>query len=242
MKKNRIFGMLAAAALLLGGGCSDDVADPEKNGGTNISPEDGVYMTVNFDLPTAGGTRSFTDKDNYSNSGVEIGSDAENMVSDVVIVLAKLDNSYVASAEVLPNNIMSVTSSGKTIYKSTSVFSKTDIAAYYNTDTFDEKIHVFVFCNPTLSLKKKLESAQLGDNDWYNFSGKYNATDTSPEVIWAGNSFLMSNSAIATRELPGILLDWDNYSKETTPFNLSGMNSEGLPNEVNNLAGGNVKV
>lgn len=150
--------------------------------------------------------------------------------------MPKTDYSYIASAEVTNEKITTVGTSGRT-FKSISVFSKTDIAAYYN-DDFDSKINVFVFCNPTLTLKNILKEAKLGDSDWFNKFGTYVSSDSKSEVIWAERSFLMSNSEIATRYLPSTLADWDNYSTEASPFNLSGMNSLGRPNEVDNYMGG----
>lgn len=89
MKKNPFFCMSVAATFMMSvAACSNETIEPDPNGSANISPEDGVYMTVNFDMPTAPGARSYTDGDNSSNNGVEIGKDSENHVSDIVILLA----------------------------------------------------------------------------------------------------------------------------------------------------------
>lgn len=243
MKKNFIYGLFAAAALVSAAACSNDSPIPGEGDGS--SNEDGVYMTVNFDLPTSTkGSRSYTDGDNSSNNGEEIGSDKENKVQDVVMVLAKKDYSYIASAEIASNNITPVGTSGRS-YKSTTVFSKTQIFQYYDNNSASDNtdIYVFVFCNPTNTLKKTLEDANFGDSEWYNAIGKYDPTDANSEIIWADNSFLMGNSALAVRTLPATKADWDNYITESSPFNLSGMNSFGRPNEVDNYTNkGNVMV
>ena len=99
MKKNLIFGALSAAALLFAGACSNDVIEPgSENGGNVVNSEDGVYLSVTFDMPSAKGTRSYTDGDNTSSGGTEVGWDFENTVKTTYIVLAKTDNSFIAAA------------------------------------------------------------------------------------------------------------------------------------------------
>ncbi|MDE6740934.1 MAG: hypothetical protein K2J58_01230, partial [Muribaculaceae bacterium] len=104
MKKNRIFGLAAAALLLGAAACSNDMIEPDKNHGGQLKPSDGsggVYMTLDITMPGgATGTRSETldpdDKvknpDGYnSTGGVEVGSDAENFVSSALVVLASTE-------------------------------------------------------------------------------------------------------------------------------------------------------
>ncbi len=67
MKKNRIFGLASAIALLVAGACSSDVVDPNKNQGL-LSPDSGsggVFMSLDFQMPTGryDGTRSSTTND-----------------------------------------------------------------------------------------------------------------------------------------------------------------------------------
>lgn len=249
MKKNRIYCMAMALAML-GGACSSDTLDPgSDNGGNGVSPDDGVYVSVNFTMPTASkGTRSFTDGDNSSNNGVEIGKDYENAVGNVVIVLAKEDNSFIASATVMDGKLEQIGTSPNNmgIYRSTSVFSKTEMNAYYNSEKFSRDINVFVFCNPVKELTDVLDNASLGNTTWYNSVGTYIAkTGTSDDMcIWGSNKFLMSNSAIAKRTLPVDMNDWNYYSTEANPFNLSGVNNVSGPNPVDNYndGRGNIKV
>lgn len=243
MKKNFIYGLLAAAALMTVGACSNETPLPGA-GGDDSSNEDGVYMTVTFDMPTASGaSRSYTNGDNSSNNGQEIGSEEENAVSDVVLVLANKNYSYIASAEITSNNISKVATSGRS-YKSTTAFSKTEIFQYYdNNNSGDRDVYVFVFCNPTNTLKGILKDAKYGNNEWYNKIGEIDEKDSNHESIWTDNYFLMGNSALAVRTLPATKADWENYATESSPFNLSGFNSYGRPNEVDNYTNkGNVMV
>ena len=249
MKKNRIFGALSAMSLLFAGACSNDIIDPNKGGTSNVvNSEDGVFLAVNFDLPTAKGTRSYTDGNNSSNSGTEVGKDYENTVRSTFIVLAKTDNSFIAAAD---NTTLQEVGTNGDSYRSTAKFTKTELSEYYQTLEFDvnekgnHKVNIFVFCNPTAGLRDVLDNATLGDKDWVNKVGVWdelNHGNTAP--IWASDNFLMGNISICERLLPGTLEEWDDYSTEATAFNLSGMNNFGRPTEIDNYLDGkgNIEV
>lgn len=242
MKKDLLIGMMIVLASLLAA-CSNDLLDPGADGPDDISPADKVYMTLRFDMPSAPGSRSYTDGNNQSSGGVEIGSDVENKVNDIILVLAKKDNSYIASVEVPHGSVEPVGTTGRS-YQSTASFSKTDIAQYYSDpDAFEQEIRVFVFCNPTEGLKTALAEAQAGNTDWFNLAGHLDIASGDGQIIWNDNAFLMSNRDIATRLFPETLADWDDYSTEGNPFKLSGMNNLGRPNEIDNFTkGGNIAV
>lgn len=252
MKKNRILGfLLPAAFLLLAGACSSDTLDP--NGSTDaiqVDPNEGVYLTVNFDLPSEKGTRSYTDGDDSSSGGTEVGTDDENAVKNVAIVLTTFTNQFIAYATT--EKIETVGSTGRS-YRTTSKFSKTDLVNYYSQDedmfkvdeqTGAHKINVFVFCNPTESLINTLNELSSDSENWFNITGSWD--DTTPDtnnMIWKPGRFLMSNASIATRLFPASLDDWDKFSSESSPFNLSGINNFGRPNEIDNLTDrGNIYV
>lgn len=244
MRKIRHY-LSAAAVALIATGCSSDEFNGNE-GGSSVSPEDGVYLAVDIRMPSANGTRSETDNPVYgnsaSNSDFEIGQDYENKVSTARIVLAKEDNSFIAQAEVKGENIEPIKAQNGT-YKTTASLSKTTLAAYYGAEGFSRNIHVFVFCNPTTQLVNVLDNATLGNSTWYNEMGTYTNGATT-DVIWTEGSFLMGNSKIAERELPTTIDDWNNYNTKATAFNLSGINSAGRPNEVDNYNNnrGNVDV
>ena len=253
MRKNRIFGMLSATALLFAGACSNDVIDPgSQAGGENgVNPEDGVYLAVNFDLPTAKETRSYTEGENSSNDGTEVGHDDENKVSSALVVLAKLDNSFIAAAyseDTYPMNAEQDT------YRTTTKISKTNLSRFYASESFDTDddhfnlVNVYVFANPTAALKNYFSSnggVAYGDKNWVNTMGKYDVTKIGSEEtrIWAPNHFLMANSIVCTRRFPSDLAEWNNYNTDNSAFNLTGMNNYGRPNEVDNLTNrGNIPV
>ena len=263
MKKNRILSFLSAGLLLLGGACTSDVINPNGSNQDDskvVDPSEGMYLRVAFDLPTAKSTRSFTDGPNSSNSGTEIGHDYENTVKRVLIVLAKAnDNSFIGSTLVENENIHGVGTTGRS-YQAIGKISKTSLSEYYDSEEFAEdangnhKINVFVFCNPTEDLTIKLTQEDV-PSEWYNLIGNYSEKKTSPgeienisvttigDVIWTRDNFLMSNASIAERLFPSSLDQWDDFSSETTPFNLSGMNNFGRPNQIDNLNDrGNVYV
>ena len=115
--------------------CSSDEPLAGGNLGSDqeIDPRDGVYMTVNMSLSGDGAkTRSFTNGDNSSNDGTEVGSDKENNVGSVLIVLASPNNNeFIAYSYVSSNNLSSMTAGQEKIYKASAKFSKTSINSYY---------------------------------------------------------------------------------------------------------------
>lgn len=249
MRKNRIFGMLSATVLLIAGACSNENLGLDgPNGADSEKDGPGVYLAVNFDLPSSKETRSYTNGDNSSSGGVEIGHEYENVVRSVYVVLAKTsDNSLIAAAK--SSTIDAVGVSGRS-YRNTAKFTKTELAQFYNS-TFTEadkagdnyKVNVFVFANPTEGLSTMLDAAKFGDTNWFNGVGVYKEVENpTVGVIWDKNNFLMSNNAISTRMLPGTLDQWNNHTTAATAFNLCGMNHFGRPDEINNLQYGNVQI
>lgn len=257
MKKNRILSFLSAGVLLLTGACSNEILDQGKgNDQKDIDPSEGVFMAVNFDLPTAKETRSYTDDENSSNSGTEIGQEYENKVRNVAIVLTSYSNEFIAYS--LSQTIDPVGTSGRS-YRTTNKFEKTALGIYYGQEemfaidqnTGNHKINVYVFCNPTPGLLKKLGDIADPDvetnEEWYDIQGSWDESlgdvEEVSDIIWTKDNFLMSNASVATRLIPASIDDWDAYSSETTPFNLSGMNNFGRPNQVDNLTDrGNIEV
>lgn len=258
MKKYRILGMFSAALLLIGGACSDDnLKAVSDGGGKNVNVEDGVYMTFNFELPTAKSTRSYTEDPNMSNTGIEVAKDYENNVTSVAVVLAKkIDYGFIASSVHSEDILESVGTSGRS-FKATSTFSKTDLADLYGDEEYTDKdgngnyeVCVFVFCNPTDELIsgytakdpnesfKGLENLKYGDTDWINGCGTYTEEKSqggiNAESIWGKDNFLMTNAQISERLLPPSLADWDMYKTTSSAFNLSGINNLGRPNEIDN--------
>lgn len=237
LTKRFLFGALSA---LLLAGCSEDKLGPDSpNSGNDPKDGDGVYMRVNIKMPTATGSRSWTDDPNESNDGTEIGKDPENNINTVYLVLAKAsDNTFIGWGEIPASGIEKSTDG--TTYRSTASFSKSQLNDFYATIGADESrdVNVFVFCNPTLSLRTTLEEASVANpksNAWVNATGKYDAKNANAEIIWSDNNFLMSNSALAVRTLPKTMEQWDAFTEASNPFNLSNVN-EGLPecdNSVN---------
>ena len=237
MKKNRIFGALSATALLFAGACSNEMIAPEAEGGANvIHPEDGVYLSVTFDLPSAKGTRSYTEGDNSSSSGTEVGTNEENKVTSSLLVLATTSNEYIASALAEGEESIVEVGTGGTSYKSTNKFTKTALNAYYQAvndldveidqASGNHKINVFVFCNPTQGLLDVFENAELGNTDWVNKKGVWEEVNTTASAsIWEDNKFLMCNSSFSPRLFPSNLSEWDEHTEASTAFNLSGMNN-----------------
>lgn len=227
MKIKSLFAGLLSIAMFAS--CSDNVVENGSSLGNGNGTTDnaGVYMKVVVSMPE--GSRSFTSGPGTSTGGFEVGSDAENRVSTMLIVLAKQSNNEYVAHALVDNSIISL-NNGKN-YAATGKISKSDLTDFYagvtagNTD-----IHVFVFCNPTSDLLDVFNENNVAA-DWFDTMCKLN----EGESIWSNNYFLMSNSEIATRTLPKSIDDWNTFTTEANPFNLSGINFEGdEENEINN--------
>lgn len=250
MKKFRFLWTLMALPLLAA--CSHD--DFVKSGTNNgeIPAGEGVYMTVNF-TPFQN-TRSYTDDANSSDGGTEVGTDVENKINKVLIVLASKTNEFIASATVDNNNNSSLSANGDgTIYQAKAKFAKTDISQYYtkliaanggNTLTSNPSVNVFIYCNPTDGLITELSqtSTNTVSADWYNST--YSLTsDGVDATIWNTTSgFLMTNVSIESRQLPMSFDTWNIFSTENNPFDLSGMNNANTNLEVDNSINGSINV
>lgn len=239
--KRFLFG--AMAALLLAG-CSDDKLGPDDSGKfkPGVDDGDGVYMSVNVKMPTGDGSRSYTNGDDTSSGGTEVGKDRENNVNSIYLVLAKKDYTFIGWGEIQAASI--VKSTDGTTYKSTASLNKNQLTQFYSTlgEGESRDVCVFVFCNPTSTLRNVLRQAAETNpktKDWANATFEYDVTNPNAEVIWSDNNFLMSNSAIAIRTLPATIEAWDPYTDDANPFNLSGKNGDGIDNETNR---GAVKV
>lgn len=221
----------ALAALPLFASCSqDDVVSP-------VDPTDetaGVYMS--FDLKFGGqDSRSYTDGDNSSNSGIEVGSEVENKVNTVLIVLANAtNNNFVAYAVIPEEKLASLTADGTPVYRATGKFSKTSINDYYTTTT-SRDVNVYVFCNPSSTFTQYVRGIGVGTNAWTNRLEDVIVGEASQNALWSKtNGFFMSNFRVAKRSLPRTIDDWNGFMTETNPFNLSGINNAGQPSEVDN--------
>lgn len=249
LAKRLLFGALSALVLA---GCSEDKLGPDSpNNGNGTTDEDGVFMNVNIKMPTSGASgRSYTNGDNSSSGGEEVGQDYENNVTNVFLVLAHpKDYTFIAWGEIPASSINKNQGTDKSVlYNSVARISKAQISEYYTTykDVNDRDVCVFVFCNPTLSLRKLLEEEEnkvTHTSDWVDAYGTYDESDhIGHEVIWSENDFLMSNASIASRTLPKTIEDWDHYTDSKKPFNLSGNNVETECDNSSDAERGPVKV
>lgn len=209
------FASFLAIGVLAGCSKSNDIPQPGPGGS-----DDAAYMSVQVALPTAKNTRSKA-------AGTEVGQDYENKVQKLMLVLAKSDNSYVAHGVV--ENVTKQTGSTVT---TTAKINRTSIFNFYEKGdlTGDQnRIRVFVFCNPTDALIASMSNLTVGDKEWCDLTGM---VDEEQADIWYKNSFLMANSEIAVKQIPVSFDDWvTRYANEGTPFDLSGDNNGSVDNK-----------
>lgn len=260
MRKNRIFGMLSATALLFAGACShDDLVNSGSGNGTSPG-RDGVFMSIALNPSGNAGTRSQTNGNNSSTDGVEIGTDAENAVNTALIILTDRENKIIASSFVDPSSntkvsITTGTTGSNPTYTALAQFDRTAFADYYDTfegKTEEEKqkigqIRVFVICNPTDYMVTRFDDNELaGTTEWTNLAFDVTDPDEIGKIWDSAKGFVMTNELIANREIPKTIDAWEAYADPTTAFNLSGMNGDAGSTTnplIDNLSnGGSVKV
>lgn len=225
MGKRNLFQLFAAAVVIGFAGCSQDDLGVTNPGG-EVNPNDAVYMNVTVQLPTGNGTRSVTGENGGSDSGEEVGKDYENNVNSVLLVLAKKsDNSFIAAGEVVDNK----TEGG--INTSVQKISKSTLASYYKKDDCETSVNVFVFCNPTNTLRSAVLATEMGNKSWYDLICSISETaggSADNAAIWGGaehqNGFLMSSASIKTATIPATIEGWNTFNKKENPFHLTANN------------------
>ncbi|MDE7160378.1 MAG: Mfa1 family fimbria major subunit [Muribaculaceae bacterium] len=220
---------LAALPMLVS--CSQDEVSPDPG---REDTGAGVYMS--FDLSFSGkNSRAFTQGDDSSSDGTEIGTDAENKVNEVLVVLSNpTNNGFVAYTLIPEEKLLSMTAGDQPLYRATGKFNKTVINDYYTTTT-QRDVNVYVFCNPSGTFVQYIKARLTNDRDWINYTEDVVVGAPSENSLWNKNSgFFMSNLRVATRTLPAQIDDWNVFMSESTPFDLSGINNAGQPTEVDN--------
>lgn len=209
--------------------------------------EDPAYMAVQISLP--GGRAAKAGSGNIV--GTEVGQEYENRVSNMLIVLAKAeDDSFITYGEVV--NPAGAGANGN--LTAVSSMNRSGLTRYYNVAdgaTVSGKIHVYVFCNYTAELLavvteagRASEAAETGaesreSRNWIHAVGHLAGQD---EGIMTRGAILMSNAAIAERQLPTSVEVLNRYVNDPThPFQLCGDNSgdggvnngqDGQPNPI----------
>lgn len=232
--KQLFFGFASMALLA---GCSNDIEQPAT--GTDPGSEDNtpsVYLGVSFQMQAGGnGTRSFTNGDNSSNDGTEVGTDIENNVNEVLLIIADTQNKFIAATTVTQTSLSVHTGDPYTskTYHAAAQMNRTDInSAYDNDKDFDGNVNVFVIANPNDAIIDAVNKAAQEDKktaEWVNTVGSVTVVgQTTNGSIWSssqGGQFLMSNIRIEQRKFPAEKKDWDAYTKQTNPFHLSANNT-----------------
>lgn len=246
-KQNLIVKSLATAVCIAGlfTGCERKQPDNPDTPSAEGVP---AYMSISVSLPSAGNAYHapfMSQQAPYGGDTIEVGSEAENTVKEVLLVLADNENNYCLHATA-PNN---TTSANLNV---TAKFNQTDIVStFYENEadggslkeTYTDGIRVFVFCNPTAHLKNELRNAKNAADKkaWVNLvcsqASFSNTKFDRNSPVWAPGTFLMSNYSIAERELPYSLSDWLQYNTPSRAFNLSTDNGGAVNNSSANGRG-----
>lgn len=239
-------GILAASLLV---GCSDDNLGPDDKNNSTSHPEDAVYMQVTVKKITAtpGGSRSKTDDpndDDYStsNDGIEVGHEDENQIYNVMLILADENNNFISYALVgglkdnnnnLPGKPPVTNNNSVTL---TASFNRQNIDDYYTKykPTTNPTVRAFALCNYTQDMLNAIKATTPFTNDWTELSQKVveysptsGMTNEGVSILDTKGGLYMANATIATKTFPKTAEEWDAYTTEKTPFDLSGSNGTG---------------
>lgn len=188
---------LGMMALLLAS-CSNDEPIPAPDNGNNGAKD--VYASLTLRMPA--GTRD-------GNNGYEVGSDVENNVGTIYVVLAtKEGNTYKFLTSAMADAGLPTQSGTEVKYVLN--FSSTDLSPNPIDKPADQvgedqevngsyipgttPVYVFAYCNPSLSLQERLRNLKK-DNTFTSFTGRIEDKDNA--VMWQDNKFLMTNCDLA---------------------------------------------
>ena len=155
-------------------------------------PEDAVYVNVQVQLSTTdkNTTNENNKTDNNSTGNAITGEEHENRVNNILLVLADKDNKFIACGEqVSLTNLNKAKGTVSTVQK----IDKAALAAYYKADgILDEgkdRIHLYVFCNPTNELQN-LFKEHFMLKEWIhkteNITEDANGNVIRGESVWGG--------------------------------------------------------
>lgn len=212
MKDFKKFTIIALAGLGLFSCSDNEVLNPDSS--LNAEIKDPVYMSFSLKTP---GSRSATNSgsdDNYGSStdGTEQGTDTENKVNRITIVLATVDdNEYITHtyAEIGDENMI----------QSASDWYIVKFSAQALNEHAGKNIHVFMFCNHAGNL---VNTTTWSSDQTFSLT---NAADTTP---WADTGIYMSNAeAITSTQVTLPTLEgWDQHKTPANPFSLGEVRVE----------------
>ena len=207
MKRMHKYLLVAGAMAVSACAEKEDAGCPCGNTGT----PDCVYVSAELSLAgsgTARETRSSTEvpDDGYaaSSDGTEPGKAGETAVSEVLLVIADLNNENMAAAL--------LEDAGSSLEYTI------PIPFRYLKGHEGEQVRVFVFCNPSAELKSLAGTTPQGELP-KDFADKiYEIEDPLTDRAWEEGSFMMSNAELYTTVLPD---DWSGYRSVAAPFPLT---------------------
>ncbi|MCM1152129.1 MAG: Mfa1 family fimbria major subunit [Muribaculum sp.] len=200
--------------------CSSE--DPDANG-TNEATKGDVFATLTLNLPTRSGTVDTTDPTQTNSSdGYEIGSDAENHVSQVLVVLATQNG----------NDYDYVTCSLSDARINNLATDPTYVIQFQTTKLNElvkegpATVSVFAYCNPNQQFKDLfLDSEEQPLDAVANFTDEILTIAREDQImmttnIYQDNYFLMSNADLHTATVPALETLISTHNTQAKAFNL----------------------
>lgn len=195
--------LIPALALGMFAACSDDnkFEGPE----TPDVAENSVTMKISVQLPTAGGRAT-----NIGDPATEAGSDAENKINNLLLVLADSENGFIDYADADIMEPESGSTSATVNCKAT--FSISTLSNYISSIANTASVKVFAFCNYSSDFAAHLSTLTKNgkDKNWVNQYATVNSGAADNTGTWTKNltkegvGIPMANSEIKSGNLPTV--------------------------------------
>lgn len=223
MKKNRIYCMAMALAML-GGACSSEDSP-------NKIPENGdgeVYASISLNFRTRSNTEEPGSNAQYpsqSNNGFEYGKDYENQVESIIVVLAekqtdektgKVTYKYITDSGVCNSYDASDTEGAGSVGNQNNPLYKMRFSTTALMDYAGKQVCLFAYCNPSAQLAEDVKSKWEADG----VDMQRTITSADNADIWVEDNFLMTNALETITVLPSVEQMNTIYNKPSSPFPL----------------------
>ncbi len=201
-------GMAAMILTVLFQACSAE--DLTADSGQEI-PDDNakVYMNIDISAAVSAGTRSQTKPEGGSTDGTQEGTDVENKISNIMVLLVGhdadgKDNCFIAKWTADFASPLAINGDGETL---TAGFSRSAFNTHYsehNNADWAKNVSVYVICNYTTEIDGLVGTAGKGHSiTWLDgILSVADYSDKNAVPYWKSNKFLMTNATRFPSTIP----------------------------------------
>lgn len=219
MKKTFKF-LLGAMALGLVA-CSSDEPVADQTGSNSTRGDFFATLTLDF-----GGTRSSSTNDggakkdpDQETTDVEVGTDSENNVGQVLVVLASNEGKYI-TASIADASYMGNDGEEKNVTHKNNIRYSLQFETQTLYASAEKTVNVYAYCNPTPQIRNMFLNADNSPKSEVEAGFIDKVLDLEGNPIWESNRFLMTNAFLCSVTLPSQDEMYKTYNKVNNPFKL----------------------